>query len=164
MPNNKDYDDLVKYSQIAMCAGAREGETLYGMGDASYQKCDLDVIYKIDRLYKLKMIDEKRYYELLEMYNHYLELTSMSSYYFSLRHYGFLEDYNEEDEVITGDEEDDDDEGFTPKFDIMALLDDQLGSYSEMDIVERMEEIDVVTMEVSLEDLADYIKKARKRR
>ena len=99
MPNNKDYDDLVKYSQIAMCAGAREGETLYGMGDASYQKCDLDVIYKIDRLYKLKMIDEKRYYELLDMYNHYLELTSMSSYYFSLRHYGFLEDYNEEEEA-----------------------------------------------------------------
>ena len=77
-------------------------------------------------------------------------------------------DASEEDDVITDidelDEEDDDEEGFTPKFDIMALLDEQLGSYSEMDIVERMEEIDVVTMEVTLDDLLDYVKKARKRR
>ena len=78
------------------------------------------------------------------------------------------DDFDEDAEVISDEEDfednDDDEEGFTPKFDIMALLDDQLGSYSEMDIVERMEEIDVVTMEVTLDDLADYIKKARKRR
>ncbi|SEK80828.1 AAA-like domain-containing protein [Ruminococcus sp. YRD2003] len=76
------------------------------------------------------------------------------------------DDFDEDEEVISGEDdfEDNDEEGFTPKFDIMALLDEQLGSYSEMDIVERMEEIDVVTMEVTLDDLTDYIKKARKRR
>ena len=61
-------------------------------------------------------------------------------------------------------EETEPDEDFTPKFDIMALLDEQLQSYSEMSLTERMEEIDVSTMEISLEELASYIKDSRKRR
>ena len=53
---------------------------------------------------------------------------------------------------------------FAPKFDIMALLEEQLLNYSEMGLVERMEEIDVVTMDISLEELAAYVKESRKRR
>ena len=59
---------------------------------------------------------------------------------------------------------DDDDDDFTPTFDIMALLDEQLDSYAEMSLTERMEEIDVMTMEVSLEELAAFVKENRKRR
>ncbi|MBR6337395.1 MAG: DUF87 domain-containing protein [Ruminococcus sp.] len=62
------------------------------------------------------------------------------------------------------DEDEDDDEGFKPKFDIMALLDEQLDSYGEMTLEERMEEIDVDTMEVSLDELMSYVKESRKRR
>ena len=46
----------------------------------------------------------------------------------------------------------------------MALLEEQLLNYSEMGLVERMEEIDVVTMDISLEELAAYVKESRKRR
>ncbi len=60
--------------------------------------------------------------------------------------------------------DDDDDDDFTPTFDIMALLDEQLDSYAEMSLTERMEEIDVMTMEVSLEELAAFVKENRKRR
>ena len=51
-----------------------------------------------------------------------------------------------------------------PEFDIMALLEEQLESYSEMGLEERMEEIDVVTMEISFEELAAFIKDKRKKR
>ncbi len=60
--------------------------------------------------------------------------------------------------------EEEEDEGFVPRFDIMALLDEQLDSYSEMTLPERMEEIDVDTMEVSLDELAAHIKDSRKKR
>ena len=46
----------------------------------------------------------------------------------------------------------------------MALLDEQLDSYGEMSLDERMEEIDVITMEVSLDELAVYVKDRRKKR
>ena len=62
------------------------------------------------------------------------------------------------------EQESEPDNDFTPKFDIMALLDEQLESYSEMTLDQRMEEIDVNTMEVSLDELASYIKDSRKRR
>ena len=58
----------------------------------------------------------------------------------------------------------DEDSGFKPKFDIMALLDEQLDSYSEMTLSERMDEIEVDTMEISLDELAAYIKENRKKR
>lgn len=51
-----------------------------------------------------------------------------------------------------------------PEFDIMSLLDEQLESYSEMGLEERMEEIDVETMEISFEELAAFIKDQRKKR
>ena len=88
-----------------------------------------------------------------------------------------LDDLDEEDETDddddsdeladTGDDDDDlddDDDEFTPKFDIMALLDEQLDSYSEMSLAERMDEIDVNTMEISLDELAAHIKDSRKKR
>ncbi len=53
---------------------------------------------------------------------------------------------------------------FEPKFDIMALLDEQLKSYNEMTIGERMDEIEVQTMEISLNELADHIKNMRRKR
>ena len=46
----------------------------------------------------------------------------------------------------------------------MALLDEQLDSYTDMSLVERMEEIDVSTMEITLEELVAYVKDNRKRR
>ena len=49
------------------------------------------------------------------------------------------------------------------EFDVMALLEEQLESYSNMNVVERMEEIDVNTMEITVEDLAAYIKDRRKK-
>ncbi len=81
----------------------------------------------------------------------------------------------DEDELITArkpkdkdehydDDNDDDDESYTPKFDIMALLDEQLESYSEMTLEERMEEINVDTMEVSLDELSAHVKDQRKKR
>ncbi len=74
-------------------------------------------------------------------------------------------EFDEPDEDEDEDEDDDDsDEGFKPKFDIMALLDEQLDSYGEMTLEERMEEIDVDTMEVSLDELMSYVKESRKRR
>ncbi|MBQ6674750.1 MAG: hypothetical protein IJM75_01340 [Ruminococcus sp.] len=46
----------------------------------------------------------------------------------------------------------------------MALLDEQLDSYGEMTLEERMEEIDVNTMEISLDELMAHVKDLRKRR
>ncbi|SDB57491.1 AAA-like domain-containing protein [Ruminococcaceae bacterium FB2012] len=60
--------------------------------------------------------------------------------------------------------EEEEDEDFTPKFDIMSLLDEQLDSYSEMTLAERMDEIDVKTMEISLDELASHIRDLRKKR
>ncbi len=60
--------------------------------------------------------------------------------------------------------DDDDSEDFELKFDINAILDEQLSGYDEMSITERMEEIDVKTMEVSLEELAEFVKLQRKNR
>ena len=71
---------------------------------------------------------------------------------------------DDEDDDDDDDDDEDDDDDFVPKFDIMALLDEQLESYSEMTLAERMEEIDVTTMEITLDDLAKYIKDSRKRR
>ena len=64
----------------------------------------------------------------------------------------------------TSAEPPEDDFDFDNSFDIMALLDAQLDSYSEMNLLERMEEIDAMTMDITLEDLAAYIKDLRKRR
>ena len=78
------------------------------------------------------------------------------------------DDEDDEDELSYDDDDDEDEEdsseGFSPKFDIMALLDEQLSSYSEMSLEERMEEIDVETMEISLEELMEYVKDLHKRR
>ena len=54
--------------------------------------------------------------------------------------------------------------GFEPSFDIMAMLEEQLDSYSEMSLPERMEEIEVQSMEISIDELASYIKSSRKRK
>lgn len=69
-----------------------------------------------------------------------------------------ITDEDDADEDIT--EEDD----FIPSFDIMSLLDQQLESYSEMGLEERMEEIEVDTMEISFNELASFIKDQRKKR
>lgn len=74
------------------------------------------------------------------------------------------EDSFEEDEETEGTDDEDEDGDFTPKFDIMALLDEQLDSYGEMTLEERMEEIDVNTMEISLDELMAHVKDLRKRR
>jgi len=55
-------------------------------------------------------------------------------------------------------------DSFIPSFDINAILDEQLDNYNEMTLGERMDEINVNTMEVSLDELADYVKENRKRR
>lgn len=69
--------------------------------------------------------------------------------------------YEEEAEETEASEEMSEDEQFS--FDMMALLEEQLNSYSEMTIEERMDEINVVTMEVTVEDLAEYVKAKRKK-
>ena len=75
------------------------------------------------------------------------------------------EDDDDDDADYDDDDEDEDeDDSFTPKFDIMALLDEQLDSYGEMTLEERMEEIDVNTMEISLDELMTHVKESRKRR
>ena len=72
-----------------------------------------------------------------------------------------LFDDNEPDEEDTASSQSD---HKVPKFDIMALLDEQLDHYSEMGLIERMDEIGYMTMEITLEELAAYIKESRKRR
>ncbi|MBQ1734016.1 MAG: hypothetical protein II038_03955, partial [Lachnospiraceae bacterium] len=67
---------------------------------------------------------------------------------------GQEETYEEEAPAEEPSWEDD----FEASFDIMAILDEQMESYSEMSIVDRMEEIDVYTMEVTLEELAAHNK------
>ena len=69
-----------------------------------------------------------------------------------------LEETSMEETMETDEEESG---GF--EFDVMALLEEQLESYSNMNVVERMEEIDVYTMEITVEDLAAYIKDRRKK-
>ena len=51
-----------------------------------------------------------------------------------------------------------------PRFNIMELLDAQLDSYSEMTLPERMNNLKVNKLEISLVELAEYIKDRRKRR
>ena len=51
-----------------------------------------------------------------------------------------------------------------PRFNIMELLDAQLDSYSEMTLPERMDNLKVNKLEISLVELAEYIKDRRKRR
>ena len=53
---------------------------------------------------------------------------------------------------------------FKPKFDIMSMLDEQLANYGDMSLEERMDEIEVETMEISQEELAEYVKDLWKRR
>jgi hypothetical protein len=67
---------------------------------------------------------------------------------------GQEETYEEETPAEEPSWEDD----FEASFDIMAILDEQMESYSEMSIIDRMEEIDVYTMEVTLEELAAHNK------
>ena len=62
------------------------------------------------------------------------------------------------------EEELSDDQDVSSVFDIMSLLDEQLESYSEMGLEERMEEIDVETMEISFDELVTFIKDQRKKR
>ena len=73
-------------------------------------------------------------------------------------------DSEEDTEEEEDDEEDDDDGGFELKFDIDAILDEQLESYNAMSITQRMAEIDVQTMEISFDDLTAYIRDMRKSR
>ena len=82
----------------------------------------------------------------------------------------YASDDDDDEEADLGDvleddlDDDDDDEGYEPKFDIMALLDEQLESYNDMDLVDRMKEIDVNTMEISLDYLAAYVMNNRRKR
>ena len=73
-------------------------------------------------------------------------------------------DSEEDTEEEEDNEEDDDDGGFELKFDIDAILDEQLESYNAMSITQRMAEIDVQTMEISFDDLTAYIRDMRKSR
>ena len=49
-------------------------------------------------------------------------------------------------------------------FDILSLLDEQLEEYSNMSLSDRMEEIEVDLMEISLDDLSAFVKENRRRR
>ena len=73
-----------------------------------------------------------------------------------------MEDSDSEYEAETEEDITDEDD-FIPSFDIMSLLDQQLESYSEMSLEERMEEIEVDTMEISFNELATFIKDQRKK-
>lgn len=70
----------------------------------------------------------------------------------------------EPDEEPETEEETREEEDYSPVFDIMSLLDEQLESYSEMGLAERMEEIDVDVMEISFDELETFIKDQRKKR
>ena len=76
------------------------------------------------------------------------------------------EEYEEQKEIFepqTAQEPEQEDD-FEPQFDIMSLLDEQLESYSAMNLVERMQEIDVTVMDISLDELASYIRDTRRKR
>ena len=93
---------------------------------------------------------------------------SLSSLLSSRRRDDLYDDDDEEEEddedMEDLDDEMDGDPDFKPKFDIMALLNEQISSYRDMTLSERMDEIEVDTMEISLEELAAYVKENRKRR
>ena len=74
----------------------------------------------------------------------------------------YEKEYDDDTEPVM--DSDEDDESFVPSFDIMAMLDEQLDSYNEMTLSERMDEIEVDTMEVSLDELAAFVKESRKRK
>ncbi len=76
------------------------------------------------------------------------------------------ESYDEEDELVEIPEEDEEsqDDGESFSFDLMSLLNAQLKSYNQMNVVERMEEIEAMTLEITVEDLAAYVRDARKNR
>ncbi len=84
--------------------------------------------------------------------------------------YDDYEEHGLDDEIELYDDDEDDDEDnrgedeFELKFDIDAILEEQLQSYSEMTISDKMNEIDVQKMEISFNDLTVYIRQQRKSR
>ena len=76
------------------------------------------------------------------------------------------EEYEEQKEIFEPQtaQEPEQEDNFEPQFDIMSLLDEQLESYSAMNLVERMQEIDVTVMDISLDELASYIRDTRRKR
>ena len=80
------------------------------------------------------------------------------------------DDYDEEDEDYDSEEDefsslfdDDEDDDYEPApFLFAELLAEAAEEYAEMDIEERMEESGEDVMEITVEELADYIKKQRK--
>ena len=67
------------------------------------------------------------------------------------------------EEPVIDEEPAQDDINLDETFDFMAFLDEEISNFAEMSIIEKMDEIQVDTMEISLEELAAYNKNLKNR-
>ena len=76
MKDKDKYDDIADYADKSLKKVLFEADNKCGMivGNASYNLKDLIIVYKMERMRFLNLIDEKEYYKLMALYYKYLEL------------------------------------------------------------------------------------------
>ena len=81
MEERKEFiDGLAKYVKDIIYNINNIDDPYYGDFEASYHKDDLIVVYKIIRMRKLGIINNKEYYRLMNLYYEYLVLKGRISY------------------------------------------------------------------------------------
>ena len=79
--NKKEFfDELAKYVNDIIYVIDIVDDPFYGDFEASYYKEDLISVYKIIRMKKLGIIDNKEYYRLMNLYYEYLVLEGRINY------------------------------------------------------------------------------------
>ena len=101
MYNNKNYyKQLINYCKAVVpnpeCLKVGFNQGAF----ANYGYEDCKVIYKIIRMYALGLIDEEEYYNLIDLYDHYLVLYAKSNTYNYLRVTGNEYDVEDGEKVL----------------------------------------------------------------
>ena len=81
MEEKKEFiDGLARYVNDIIYNIDNIDDPFYGDFEASYRKDDLISVYKIIRMRKLGVIDNKEYYRLMDLYYEYLVLEGRINY------------------------------------------------------------------------------------
>ena len=101
MEERKEFiDGLAKYVKDIIYQIDNIDDPYYGDFEASYHKDDLIVIYKIIRMRKLNIIDNKEYYRLMNLYYEYLVLEGRINYISFLEYKGITDEAYFRDDIV----------------------------------------------------------------
>ncbi len=105
MEERKEFiDGLAKYVQDIIYHMDNIDDPFYGDFEASYHKDDLIAVYKIIRMRKLNIIDNKEYYRLMNLYYEYLVLEGRINYISFMEYKGITDEAYFEINETTKDE------------------------------------------------------------